>query len=324
MRAIAPIALLAVVLTAFAGCVGGEGAPAGVQTSAAGPAEFSESTGAIEGVILDGEAVPLAGAEIAILGTDVQAATVSAADGRFVLSNLPPGQHVLAAQKLGYDSASRNVEVRAGESTTVSLALVAIAVVEVYHRTIPFKGYFDCTWVIPTSSGPCGYIGLTNGTTGNPLQPLWVNSKRKWNWPVEANVYSIIHEITWTKGSFATGEKMQYILSHGPIEGKERDGTHFWCNGAGKSPVRGLWERTELDEEGECMEGRQQITGDNGPKIIDPSGMLLQSFVSTGAGANPAGGDLPVGGAYQQSFDLFITSFHGEPAPEGFSALADG
>lgn len=325
MQRLLPVSLLALVLTSFAGCVGGEGSPEATGLPGqAGPAVFDETLGAIEGFVFDTETVPIASADIAILGQD-GITTQSAADGGFTLNNVPPGKHVLVAQKLGYEAVSRSIEVVAGAATEATLVLIPIAVIDSYHQTLPFKGFFDCTWSNPTGSGPCGYIGQTNGTTGNPLQSLQANSRRKWNWPIAANSLTILHEITWSQASLATGEKMATTMSHGPINGKERDGTHNFCTAAGKDPVRLHWERQEFDGVGECLSGRSQYGTTPGPKKIDEKGMLMQSFVSTGNGANPAtGGDLPAGLAYQQSFELYITVFYGEVAPEGFSALKEG
>jgi hypothetical protein len=323
MRGFLLLSLAALLGTGFAGCVGGEGASTEIETNSseqAAPAEFSDETGAVEGLVSDEEGQPIADAQVAILGGG-EISTTTAADGRFSLSNIPPGKQVIAAQKLGYESVSRSIEVKLGEVSTMTLVLLAIAVVESYHNSFTLKGYFDCTWYISGTSGPCGFTQV-NGTTGNPLEPLWVNSKRKWNYMADPHAMTITNEITWQKGTAATADQLRVIMSHGPINGKERDGVHNFCVTGGVNPVRMRWEREDAEDDGACKTGTDNPTP--GPKTISwDKGLLLQSFVSV----NPAsiGGAVgqPVALAYQQSFELHISRFYGEKAPEGWSAIPD-
>ena len=320
------VALLAVLIASLSGCTQGGAAPVSGETEvpAAPPAKFDENSGGIEGTVFDEEGAPVPNVQVAVQSASAEPLSAATdVTGRFSFSNLAPGTHQVFASALGYESAAKAVQVVAGESSPAQFVLIKITVIESYYETIPFKGFFDCTWVIPLSSGPCGYVGTTNGTTGNPMEPLWVNSKRKWNYPVGPGVMSVLHDLTWTPGSFATGTKMAMTLSHGPLEdGTLRPGGHWFCNAAGTNPASLHWEREDLEDDGECLTGGQGSV--DTPATIDPEGMMLQSFVSTGAGANPAGGDLPIGAAYQQPFELYVSVFYGTVAPDGFSALVDG
>lgn len=124
----------------FAGCVGSEGGePAGGPSVAAGPAQFDDATGGINGLVTDEELAPLAGATVGLLEIpDARAATD--ADGRFSLSALSPGTYTLAVQSLGYETVAQKVEVRVGEATEVQVALPVLPVVTPYPETIIFNG----------------------------------------------------------------------------------------------------------------------------------------------------------------------------------------
>jgi hypothetical protein len=323
---------IALIAATFGGCIQAEstdtptsGAPE--VPDAAQPAGFDESSGGIEGTVFDEESAPMGGVQVAIQTADgVAGSTLSDVTGRFTFSSLAPGTYQVYASALGYESAAKAVQVQAGSVSPAQFVLIKITLIESYYETLPFKGFFDCTWSNPTGSGNCGYIGQTNGTTGNPLEPQWVNSKRKWNYESGPNVMSVLHDLTWTPGSFATGSKMSMTFSHGPLEdGTIRAGTHRYCWATGTNPVQLKWTRDAPDEVGECLTGSAQVGGSvPGPETIDPEGMTLQSFVSTGNGAIPVvNSDLPVGLAYQQPFEIYISIFHGEQAPDGFTAFAD-
>ncbi len=319
----------AVLIASFAGCVQEPSTPDGkdADVPAAPPAEFDENTGGIEGTVFDEEGAPVPNVQVAVQAASAEPLTIlTDAVGKFSFSSLAPGTYQVFASALGYESAAKAVAVTAGESTSAQFVLVKITLINAYHEILMFKGFFDCTWANPTGSGNCGYIGQTNGTTGNPLEPQWVNSKRKWNYLAGPGAMSVLHDLTWTPGSFATGSKMGMTLSHGPLEdGTQRTGTHRFCAASGFNPVQLQWTREDIEDDGECLTGSAQVGGSiAGPPTIDPEGLLLQSFVSTGVGQVPVlNEDLPVGVAYQQPFDLYVSLFYGEESPEGFTAFVD-
>lgn len=323
------VALLAVLIAGLSGCIQGGAAPVAAETDvpAAPPAKFDENTGGIEGTVFDEEGAPVPNVQVAVQSTTAETlSSLTDATGRFSFSSLAPGTYQVFASALGYESAARAISVVAGESTPAQFVLIQITIIESYHEILAFKGFFDCTWSNPTGSGNCGYIGQTNGTTGNPLEPQWANSKRKWNYLAGPNVMSVLHDLTWTPGSFATGSKMAMTFSHGPLEdGTQRVGTHRYCAASGFNPVQLKWTRDDVEAVGECLTGTAQVGGSiAGPETIAAEGMLLQSFVSTGPGQIPVvNSDLPVGVAYQQPFELYVSMFYGEQAPEPFSAFAD-
>ena len=87
----------------------------------------AESTGTIVGTVVDAEkAMTLELAQVYI--AELNKSAVWGADGRFTIADVPAGEHLLAAELIGYESAATTVVVVAGETATVELELTAKAV----------------------------------------------------------------------------------------------------------------------------------------------------------------------------------------------------
>ena len=87
----------------------------------------AESTGTIVGTVVDtekGMVLELAQVYIAELNRSAEWGE----DGRFTMADVPAGAHLLAAELIGYESATTTVVVVAGEVVTVELELMASAV----------------------------------------------------------------------------------------------------------------------------------------------------------------------------------------------------
>lgn len=167
MRAV--IAFFVVTLTVLAGCTGGNPGPAATSQApvASGPAEYDETTGAIEGFVTDDEIQPIVGATIGILQLPDSIRLTDAA-GRYVLSNVPPGTYQLAATALGYDSAGRSVVVEAGAVTEANLILAALPVLAPYYETFVFTGFISCGVAFIRSTLPFNCNAATGtGDTAN-------------------------------------------------------------------------------------------------------------------------------------------------------------
>jgi TonB-linked SusC/RagA family outer membrane protein len=94
---------------------------------AAMPAALAAQTGGrITGRVTEGEARPLSGAAVSVVGTQVR--TVTGPDGQYTLSNVPAGSQRVRASRVGFADQERAVTVAAGEAATVNFALSAQAV----------------------------------------------------------------------------------------------------------------------------------------------------------------------------------------------------
>jgi len=86
------------------------------------PVASAQSTGTVTGRVIDTKSdAPLPGVNVVLPELDRGAATNRS--GRFTLQNVPTGSHRLEARFVGYATATRTVEVTAGRSTRVTIAL---------------------------------------------------------------------------------------------------------------------------------------------------------------------------------------------------------
>src|SRR5664279_600823 len=83
--------------------------------------------GDITGIVTDAEtSQPIKGASAKLISTDDSTRTAN--DGSFLFKNLTPGQYVIKASKLGYDSITQNMEVISAETNQVDFSLNGIPV----------------------------------------------------------------------------------------------------------------------------------------------------------------------------------------------------
>lgn len=88
---------------------------------------LAQQEGAVEGTVTDaGSGQPLAGAQVYVEGTDI--GTLTGQDGNFRITGISTGQVTLAVQLIGYASASRQVQIEAGQVATADFAVSRSAV----------------------------------------------------------------------------------------------------------------------------------------------------------------------------------------------------
>jgi TonB-dependent starch-binding outer membrane protein SusC len=99
-----------------------------VMTALAAPdVAEARQTGTLTGQVTeDGTNRPLGGVEVTVGGTRLSTVTNDA--GRYVLTNVPAGARDVRVQLIGYGSATRNVNVVAGESSVANFTLQATAI----------------------------------------------------------------------------------------------------------------------------------------------------------------------------------------------------
>ena len=156
------VPVLALVVALVAGCVGG-----GNGDTSDRP-RFDDDTGAIRGIVLNEDLLPVAGAEASIPTLGLSATTN--AEGRFLMSHVEPGTHALHVLRIGFEEARRDVTVAAGRVTDVEVPLTVLALAEPFHLVHTQRGLFGCgaSWApgIPPEPGP-GFNDLP-GTEGLP------------------------------------------------------------------------------------------------------------------------------------------------------------
>ncbi|HEX5520920.1 MAG TPA: SusC/RagA family TonB-linked outer membrane protein [Longimicrobiaceae bacterium] len=102
------------------------GALAVLLAAVAAPAA-AQQTGTLQGIVVEATTNrPLAGAQVHIPGRSL--GTISNAQGRFQIVNVPAGAHTVRVQMIGYTEASREVTVTAGQTTTANFTLEQSAI----------------------------------------------------------------------------------------------------------------------------------------------------------------------------------------------------
>lgn len=88
-------------------------------------AASGQATGRILGIVRDASSeAPIVGASVRLL--DARAQALTDAEGRFVLAAVPPGDHTLRVEQIGYQATTlEHVTVHAGEPAILSLTLTA-------------------------------------------------------------------------------------------------------------------------------------------------------------------------------------------------------
>ena len=321
----------------FSGCIVAEstptdtGAAAAPAPEAAEPATFDENTGALSGLIVNDEGLPIAGALVGIRETAAQ--TIADVGGKFTFSNLPPADYSIDVSQLGYESASKRATVVAGEVVHLNIALAAIAVEGPYHETILENGNVQCSVRaypgVPTTT----MSGLPPWTTGvaacgvqqGGVIPVLPDDRFLITYELPAGTVEMLAQMEW-QSTQATGSALGFAFE---IAGRSNDPDASYPSPRGKSPLSSYVNATTM------------VTVDetSGAECI-PEGCSLQTRVFAEAETTGIATPVPLGPfpdplgdpadrvdfglTFDQRYVIYLTHFHVEGMPEGFSALADG
>ena len=84
-------------------------------------------TGVVQGQVVDAASMrPLSNVQVLVEGTGIGLLTNSS--GRYVLLNVPAGEHTVQATLIGYDQASQTVTVAAGQTATADIQMSSTAI----------------------------------------------------------------------------------------------------------------------------------------------------------------------------------------------------
>lgn len=95
------------------------------------------------GIVTEGGGAPVAGARISIDGLD--GTVLSAEDGRFEISGLASGEHVVSVRQIGFEPQAREVRVATGEPARVSFVLAQVPVELAEVVTLAARSSFEIT-----------------------------------------------------------------------------------------------------------------------------------------------------------------------------------
>jgi len=313
--------LLLCAVVALAGCLGAtriEESALSEDDHGVPPPTVQNDTGRVVVLALFTDRSPLPGV---LVETGNLSATTDA-EGVARLA-LPAGFHTLVATKAAHRGAQAGIDVAPGAETTVEMVLASAeggshahrAGFGAHHDTYRFEGHFDCSLTAVVLTGDCLLL-VTNATerAGAPDPVSGATRERHViDFPLDLTWSHLIVEMTWRAdpSTPATGEGMSLALE--PAEAPTHGYAPKYARAAGGSPLR-----IDLFP----GEAHASATADDKPNPLGGEVIRARAFV-LGAGHNAGGqGYLGVSAARDHAFELVVTVFYGERAPEGYSGLA--
>lgn len=165
------LATLAIVV--LAGCTGepaADVAVGGEEQDLDSNQYVTASEGAIEGVVLADDLLPIPGATVTVFRTSAELISQSTTSnaGRFIFGPLPPAPYVVSVMARGYGNASTLQEVRADEVTQVRLLLATVASENAYIDLQIQAGILACGFAGVVESFSC-YTSATEPVLGDEV-----------------------------------------------------------------------------------------------------------------------------------------------------------
>lgn len=299
MKPFALLTAFAFAAVALAGCASGggdDGGLSGLDQCADGACEEGAT---IAGHVLDDVSLPLAGANVGIVETGNQ--TTADESGVFVFTGLAPGTYTLSAVALGYESDAQRVTLEEDERREITFNLDPLPTAEPYADVIgPEAGHFHCMVGTPVRITSCN----VQDVMGEDKQSVTfeLSSPEQWQ--------TIVGEMRWTQGTAATSTGLANYISY---EG--RDTSHWWCEADGESPIVFQYER-----EGDSICTSQ---GDTDPEPHDTDEVETLIIAADSGFGGLSAENPPLRLVLDQRYELMVSVFYVEPAPEGYSALPD-
>jgi carboxypeptidase family protein len=285
---------LALAILALSGCLGG-GAPATVTTSAP-----PTDGGVVHGFVVDETGLPVEAAQATFVDAGNLTAA-SAADGRFRIAGVPPGQHQLVVAKLGYATAQRLLNVADGEEAEVEVTLVAIPKPDLGQTLLLIgKGFLSCSvtsaLLTPTLTQPCGW-----DENNRPLFPFEVDVSR--------GLVGVVAELVWTPTTAYTGQELRLGLWKNPTCSARcsiEDDVIYGPYVNGPSPLR--------KAVGNSTEPFKRDLDQTGPTKIAAVALVRDAKLPT---ENPADASV----VWQQPIDFYVSVFYNRDVLVNYTAV---
>lgn len=279
------LAALALAAVALGGCSGGGGAGG---DGADVPVEPGEVL--VEGVVVDEAIRPIAGASVTVVGSDVRA--TSDEDGEFSFA-LPAGAAVIEASHPRFAAVQETVQLVAGDPVRVTLRFTFTVENAPYKSLVKYDGFVVCSvGASVIFSEECGEgVGTPVGRYGKQG-----NNAIRYDFTAEnPSLKTIVLDMAWAPTSEA-GQEMLFLFN-----------TKWTCEPAcggdavGAGSVQGPSPLVlRVDEP------------DLAPHLADPATVFTVYALARNDAAQ-------VNVLLNQPFQLFVTTFYREPAPDGYS-----
>ena len=344
-----PLPALTITFLLFlSGCIGASGSTPPT-TDRITPGGFDEETGSIDGFVSATDLAPIVGAQVGIPALGLATTTDEA--GQFALGFIPTGTHTVFVVAPGFESTSRNVEVRAGEATSgVSFGLIHLATPGPYHVNEIHKRVFGGVELKATPD--CMYLGGTGGSASLKTCQGWStqcdpglceihyghcneagSDFANYGCDFTPDWKTIVAEVDWIQTSSLTGGGFSLEVlapnitrSNGDSGSVDQSDPHDFWKISSKPPIQwtiddaALAART-LPPEDRC--GGIDVEYPNCDWVwrIFATWCSVHGLTGGAAGCDKFGPDF--GLMQDQAVTVYWSYFIGEPAPDAFSAIPD-
>jgi hypothetical protein len=301
---VVPLVLLVVGL---AGCIGGgspesdEEADKGVCLAedplcdGGGVEVLGEEKGGavIQGFVTDEAFAPIVNARVVVEELDLSLTTDDT--GQFSFTGVPAGTYGIRAERIGYNPAKKSVTVGESGTANVEFTLKAIRKEVAYHKTQHFAGFWECNTHEVNCGKPLDDTGLSEQLGRQ------ANDAYQWTLPLDRKLAGLVVEVVWTPGASPASDRFEVTIRNDVSQ----DETPL-KEGKGASPLLVRVEQSEIETASLAEGGSVTIRVDLAPT----------------QGQEPSDG-VGFGFAFEQPFDVYVTPFYLDPAPDGFSPAAD-
>ncbi|HUR25544.1 MAG TPA: carboxypeptidase-like regulatory domain-containing protein [Candidatus Thermoplasmatota archaeon] len=285
-----PLAVLVFLVSILAGCSGGG-------DGGAGPVDIPVGAGraVLSGVVVDESIRPVAGAVVDVTDSGLEATTDEA--GEFLLP-VPVGSHLLEVRHASFAPIQETVSVPETGLRGLTLRLSLSASEAPYEALLKYDGFVVCSLGISLIfSEECGEgVGTPAGRVGKQG-----NNAIRYDFQSESpSLKTIVVEQVWEPTSDAGREMLVIVATNWTCEPACGGDPVGAGNVQGPSPLL-----LRVDE------------ADLAPHLQDPATVFTTYTLARNDVSQ-------VNVLLNQGFQLFVTLFYREGAPEGYSFVADG
>lgn len=309
MRTLAILVLL--VGPFLAGCVDSGSPEAATPTPTPEP-QFGD----IQGLVIDEEFQPVAGAQVFVVEVDVE--TTTAADGTFAFRDIEAGPVTVRSFEAKHATAESRVVVPADGTVEVELRMPVLPEYAPHNLTTIFDGKFDCAHEVPIWTGDC-MILYTTYVGDDPV----TEETHEFMMSIGPRWHTVVLEMTWDEPATNQLDGMRLYLEHKNLTSEGHSVKVARADGP-ESPLRLEIPAGVPHESADVYPGTEtpaQLAADGEDALIRvfPRGQFYEytSQVCDEDGRCFLG----VGAGLDIRFTVYATVFYNEPAPDGFTAI---
>ena len=297
----AVVAAAAVAASLLAGCAGPAATSDKSTDGAAAPSSMT-----IVGLVQDEAFGAVAGAQVSLRLVDRTTVTDDA--GGFRFDGLPLSAYLVDVNASGFEPATLTAEPSPDGNSSLGFVLLQATSLRPRTESMHFKGIFECAFEALIIPGSCDTASTTFGGPGvfNDTSVFQVGLGRRWQ--------SVVVDVDFDPGTHPGLEGLRLVV-RGVNDEDQLNEYQQYGRFSGSAPFTARVDVNATYEDGTAavpsnltlMELTVYPQGHGWHQACEPTGEF-GCFLGAGAAA-----DL--------QFDLYVTVFYNEPAPDGFTLL---